>query len=292
MKKIALLTWWTWLERQIAFKSALFFEENLEHDFDKYDLPNELEKFIKNKDKYSHAIPVFHWEYWEDWKIFALLDTLGISHSFSDYKTHALCLDKEKTNVLVSQLWIKVPFQYIASNNKSFPNTYPVIMKPNHGGSSFHTYKVNDKKEFSEFFNETRKDLEDDILIQEFIVGDEYSVPIVGGKVLPIMKVEKNDIQDFFDYDSKYESEEKMKETFPVIEKELKNNLESISLRIYNYFWIKWCWRIDFLVRNNEIFFLEINTIPWMTSSSILPKSWKLTGRSSKELVNLLINNL
>jgi D-alanine-D-alanine ligase-like ATP-grasp enzyme len=62
----------------------------------------------------------------------AYLDLLNLPYSFSQHATHALCLDKEKTNVLVYQLGTQVPFQYIAETSESFPETYPVIMKPNH----------------------------------------------------------------------------------------------------------------------------------------------------------------
>ena len=287
MKKVAILTWWPWMEREIALKSASFFKKYLNREFDVYDLPNQMYLFLKHKDEYEYVIPVFHWEYWEDGKIFAFLDTLNIPHTFSDYKTHALCLDKEKTNTLVYQLWVKVPFQYIAKDNQSFPESYPVIMKPNQWWSSFHTYKIENNQEFYDCFNKTRNDLSDDILIQEFIAWEEYSVPLVHWEVLPIMKVEK-DVNLLFDYESKYESEEKMKETFPEIEEWLLKKLQDDSVKIYNYFNIKWMSRIDFLVMNNNVYFLEINTIPWMTEASILPKAWNLTWKNNTELVRLL----
>ena len=98
------------------------------------------------------------------------------------------------------------------------------------------------------------------------------------------MKLQKNQ-EDFFDYEAKYSDNHKIKEIFPEIEPNLKNKFEIICKKIYTFFNIKNICRIDFLVRNWEIYFLEINTIPWMTDASILPKSWKLTWRSSKELV-------
>ena len=289
MKKAVILTGGPGLEREIALKSAWFFEKYIDREYDLYDLPKQIDCFLKNKDKYEFAIPVFHWEYWEDGKIFAFLDSLNIPHTFSDYKTHALCLDKQKTNTLVYQLGVKVPFQYLAETSESFPETYPVIMKPNQWGSSFHTYKINNHQEFYDSFNKTRKDLDDDILIQEFIVWDEYSVPVVDGVVLPIMKVEKENNEDLFDYESKYESEAIMKETFQEIEEKLLWKLQNDSKKIYEYFHIKGMSRIDFLVMNNEVYFLEINTIPGMTEASILPKAWNLTWKSNEELVKELI---
>ncbi len=288
MKKIAIISGWTGLERWIALKSAEFFKNNINKDYDFYVLPEELPKFVENKEKYNLVIPVFHWEYWEDGKIMAYLELLGLKYSFSEHATHALCLDKEKTNVLVYQLWIQVPYQYIAQTSESFPETYPVIMKPNHWGSSFHTYKIENHQDFHDNFNLTKKDISDDILIQQFIRWEEYSVPVVDWEVLPIMKLEKDENQ-LFDYESKYESEEIMKETFPIIEENLKSKLENDTLKIYNYFWIKWMCRIDYLVQDGEIYFLEINTIPWMTQTSILPKAWNLLERTNEELIQKII---
>jgi len=104
MKKVVILSGGTGTEIEVAKKSALFFKKYLNQDYDYYELPKELDNFLRNKDKYSSAIPVFHGEYGEDGKIFAFLDILGIQASFSPYYTHAFCLDKYKTNILVSQL--------------------------------------------------------------------------------------------------------------------------------------------------------------------------------------------
>ena len=112
-KKIVILTWGPGLEKEVAKKSASFVKNNLDKDFDYYELPEELESFLENKDKYNLAIPVFHWEYGEDWKIFAFLDVLNIPHTFSRYSAHSLCLNKFKTNILVGDLWVKAPKQIL-----------------------------------------------------------------------------------------------------------------------------------------------------------------------------------
>lgn len=287
MKKIVILTGWPGLEREIALKSSELFKENINREYDVYDLPSQMSNFLKHKDEYELAIPVFHWEYWEDGKIFAFLDSLNIPHTFSSYKTHAICLDKEKANTLVFQLGIKVPFQYIAKTSESFPETYPIIMKPNQWGSSFHTYKINNHQEFYDNFKKTRIDLTDDILIQEFIEWEEYSVPLVDWEVLPIMKLEKENDQ-VFDYEAKYLSDDIIKETFPEIEELLLKKLREQSLLAYDYFNIKGMARVEFIVKNWELYFLEVNTIPGMTEWSILPKAWKLTGKSNEELVKII----
>ena len=149
---------------------------------------------------------------------------------------------------------------------------------------TFYTYKVNNDSELLNAIEDLKTNTSDDILIQEFIVWDEYSVPLVNWKVLPIIKLEKNK-EDFFDYSSKYEDNSKMKEIFPNIQENLKNKLISDSKIIYDFFNLKWISRIDFLVKNDKLYFLEVNTIPGLTDASILPQAWRLTWKTNEELV-------
>jgi D-alanine-D-alanine ligase len=69
----------------------------------------------------------------------------------------------------------------------------------------------------------------------------------------------------------------------------LKNKLEEETIKIYNYFGIRGMCRIDYLVQDGEVYFLEVNTIPWMTDASILPKAWRLTNRTNSELIEKII---
>lgn len=290
MKKIVILSGWTSSEREIALRSAEFFKNYLKKEFDFFTLPEELDLFLENKEKYELAIPVFHWEYWEDWKIFAFLNILWIKTSFSPFETHAICLNKFVTNELVSNMWINVPKQYLykwISEIKDFPQ----IVKPNRGWSSMFTYKVDDILDFEEKIKIIQENTTDDILVQEFISAEEYSVSIVAWEILPIMKLQKTNARDFFDYENKYSDKPQIVETWPEIEKNLENKLKNYAKQIYNLFNCKWFSRVDFLVSDNEIYFLEVNTIPWMTQNSIVPKSWALTGKSREELVETILKD-
>jgi D-alanine-D-alanine ligase len=100
------------------------------------------------------------------------------------------------------------------------------------------------------------------VLIQEFIVGDEVSVPIINGEILPIMSLVKNTHGAVFDYNSKYENQLTMKEEFDILPKNIKEDLEKISQKIFTTFGCKDIARIDFIVREGTAYFLEINTIP------------------------------
>ncbi len=289
MKKIAILSGWTSSERDVALRSAEFFEKYINKDFDFYDFPTDLEKFLKNKDSYDLAVPVFHWQYWEDGKIFAFLEILGIKTTFSPYETHAIWLNKYVTNELVSKLWVWVPAQFLYKWKLELEN-FPFIVKPNRWWSSMYTYKVENKDEFDEKIKYIKANTTDDILVQEFVEAEEYSVSIVAWEVLPIMKVQKEK-WEFFDYENKYSNSPKIKETWPEIEPSLESSLAFQAKKVYNFFNCRWYARVDFLVRWEDIFFLEINTIPGMTEWSIVPKSWAKTGRSFEELIETIINN-
>ena len=71
---------------------------------------------------------------------------------------------------------------------------------------------------------------------------------------------------------------------------DLKNKLSLDTKKIYNFFNLKWISRIDFLVKNNSVYFLEVNTIPGLTEVSILPQAWKLTWKSYEELITEIID--
>jgi len=76
----------------------------MKYEHDMYILPNEMDRFLSHYKEYDLAVPVFHGEYGEDGTIFGLLDSLGLKYTFSPFATHAVCMDKNKTNILVEKI--------------------------------------------------------------------------------------------------------------------------------------------------------------------------------------------
>lgn len=290
--KTAILTGGTSTEREVSIKSANFFKKFWPKNSEIFYLPENLEKFLQMRNEFELVIPVFHGKYGEDGMIFAFLETLWLKTTFSNFSVHSLCLDKFKTNIFVESLEILSPKQILLGKNEKIDEKnisekiwFPCILKPNNGGSSFYTYKIENFSELVEKLDFVFSKTDEKMLICEYILGDEYSVSLVNWQVLPIMKIEKIDKNRIFDYEAKYENASFMKETWPEIEENLQKNFEKICKKIWNFFDIKWFCRIDFIVRGEEIFFLEINTIPWMTEKSILPQSWEKTGKNFEDLV-------
>lgn len=293
MKKIALLTGWPGYERNIALKSVKLFEEHIGRPYETFFLPEQLDEFLSRRDEFEKVIPVFHWEYWEDGKLQALLELYNIPYVGSNYFTSALCMNKEKANKLAKVWWLLVPEEKMIKKWKQWDTAdihFPVIIKPKLWGSSYYTYKILSEEELKEKIDFIHTHIDDDILVQEYILWDEYSVSSVNGEILDaIMYVEKNNQEDFFDYESKYESETGMRETFPQIEEHLFQRLKSEAKKALDLFEVTWYARIDFIVQWEKIYFLEVNTIPGTASVSILPKAWKLSGRSFEEFVTYVL---
>lgn len=263
------------------------------HTVDAYDCPSELIRFIEKHKNYDLVIPVFHGVYWEDGQITAFLKTLGCRYAYSDFAVHALCMDKNRTNQVITDIGIKFPRSLFLREWTSIEKLesplvcYPVIVKPNKWWSSIETSKVDSRAELIE----SQKLISwDDILIQECIEWREFTVGVYRDadwyRVLPIIEI-KTLSQDFFDYSEKYETDGS-NEVFITGEDELQKRLSETSLRVCEYIGTRWVVRLDWRYDDKDIYFLEVNTIPGFTSGSLVPKMWKKAGKSEGEFVEML----
>ncbi len=146
------------------------------------------------------------------------------------------------------------------------------------------------KKSFLRHF----PDYTDRPIVQEYIEGEEYTVGVVGPnktpEVLPIMQI-VNIKAELFDWQEKYESDGTNEIFADQISDYLKNELTTISKKIYTQLGCSGVARIDYRVRGNEIFFLEVNTFPGVTTASFIPKMWAKTGRSMGEFIDMLVTS-
>jgi D-alanine-D-alanine ligase len=163
---------------------------------------------------------------------------------------------------------------------------YPVVVKPNSGGSSVATFICKDYSEVVHGVLEGLK-VDKEVMIEEFIQGDEITVPILDGEVLPtlIIKPQKG---GFFDYTSKYEDGGADEHIF-AYEDVLQKEINLMASETYNALKCEVYARVDFIVRDGVPFILEINTLPGMTKNSLFPKSAKGIGLDYKGLLDRII---
>lgn len=325
--KIALLTGGISTERNVALRSAenmASWCQNAGYEHDLFDLPKEIDQFLWKYKMYDLVIPVFHGRYWEDGIVTGLCETLGLRVAGSSSAVHALCIDKFHTNCIVEKIGIKVPKSWIPGlpiPAKLLPSMEEpslmkaIIIKPNQWGSSLATTKVRNLEEFESgirLISETIESLtlernnlltsanqefvrffpslEDIPLVQECIEWREFTVWVYSDmswiRVLPIIEIMTLK-WEFFDYAEKYETDGS-NEVFSELNPLLKNRLEVESSKIYEFLRCRWVIRIDWRYDGEDIYFLEVNTIPGFTSGSLVPKMWKKAGKSEKEFVEML----
>jgi D-alanine-D-alanine ligase len=271
------------LEKEISDKSIVLFKDGLEKLWYTYKVinrPSMKDYFLKNYKKFDLWIPIIHWWYGEWWQITAMLELLWIPYLFANHDTHSLCFNKYLTNLVAQDLEIQIPKTYYILDPKELKNidfAWPYFVKPNTSWSSIDCGKF-------ETIHKAKKLIEkickyDSVCIQEVIKWREFTVSISGDynnpTILWIMEIITQ--REFFDFDAKYKRD-KTKEIFPKLPKKLKTQLEEFSKKLYKKLKIKDLARIDYLYSNDKLYFLEINTIPWMTSMSFFPQCIKHYG--------------
>ena len=168
----------------------------------------------------------------------------------------------------------------------------PVFVKPNDGGSSFGVTKVKEAAQLEDALKKAFA-LCQEVLIETFIDGTELTCGVVKAGdmdiAMPIAEViPKN---EFFDFEAKYDPT-KSDEIIPArISPELTNRIKTLSSMIYDILRCEGIIRVDYIVRDDEIFMLEVNTTPGMTSNSFVPKMVRAMGGTLREVLTKIIDN-
>lgn len=237
------------------------------------------------------AFLALHGSFGEDGEVQAILEAFQIPYSGSGILASSLCMNKHmskkifKGENILTPKWIKI------SNKKEFNYEeledigYPLILKPNNGGSSIDIAIANNKKEFQSVIENLLKNNKE-ILVEEFIKGQEITCCLLDGKLLPIISIRHK--SEFFDFHSKYKGENTVEEVIE-LDDSLKCKVEDITNKCWDAFNLKVYARIDMIIKDEKVYVLEINTLPGMTKNSLFPKSAKAQGLSFSELLDEII---
>ncbi|MBU1203119.1 D-alanine--D-alanine ligase [Patescibacteria group bacterium] len=293
--KVAVLTGSESSERSVALASSKNVVEALskKHQVDIYDFPTDLDKFLNNYKNYNAAVPVFHGPGGEDGKIQGFLNTLKVPFIFSDVEAHAVAMDKGLSKFIAEKIGLLTSAYKIIYNYQDLDFTKPVVVKPLVGGSSIGISIVHDKnsldKALKNAFNYSDK-----VLIEDYIEGKELTVAVIDQNdetiALPVIEVRSKN--NFFDYESKYDAT-LAEEICPApISEKLAKELQSQAIKIHQAIGIRHISRTDFIVSDNKIYFLEVNTIPGMTNESLLPKAIKAANKDFGHLLDMWLNSV
>lgn len=233
-----------------------------------------------------------HGEFGEDGSIQSILETMNIPYSGSGPLTSALSMDKRQSKRILKSEGIHVA-EGLCLRKKDFLNfnsldnlNFPLIVKPNNGGSSIGISLIND-------YNELKTALDnaflycEEVLLEEYLKGNEYTVPLLNGRALPILSI--NFSSTFFNYEAKYTSQDTLEEV-AVLPEELKKEIEAVAEKSYKLLDCKAYARVDIIVSDGKPYVLELNTLPGMTSASLFPKSAQAVGIGFSQLLDLIID--
>jgi len=228
-----------------------------------------------------------HGDSGEDGHIQAMFDLLDIKYTGTDYLSSAVAMHKGITKQLFLQSGVPTPDGQVMHAGDTFSPTFPCIVKPVSGGSSIGTVIANDEQEFESAVREAFQ-YENEILIEHYISGREFSVGMLGGEILPPIEIKPKD--GFYDYRHKYQAG-LTEEICPaqISDKLCKKMQEAASLA-FEALKIKVYGRTDFMVDDAEnIYCLEANTLPGMTPMSLLPQEASAAGIPYSKLCKRII---
>ena len=280
-------------EREISLRTGEEIANNI--DKSKYevckiiiDSEQELVEKVKGID---FALLALHGKFGEDGTVQGVLETVGIPYSGCGVLSSAICMDKDvcKTMVRAAGLntadWFTVKSADKIDYEAIEKMGYPVVVKPNSGGSSVATYIINNKEEILNAVEDGLK-YDNEVMIEKFIKGDEITCCIMDGEMLPVLVIKPR--STFFDYTSKY-TNGGADEYVVQLEEALHKKVEYMALKAWEALKCSVYTRIDMIVKEGEPFILEANTLPGMTKNSLFPKSASSVGISFPKLIDMII---
>lgn len=228
----------------------------------------------------------------EDGKIQALLEWLKIPYTGSDVASSALALNKIRTKLVWKGANLPTPDFELLTVNSDFEAILSALggecfVKPASEGSSLGMRCVNSAADLKAAY-EYAADFDAEVLAESRIVGREFSVGILNGVALP--SIELNVKNQFYDYEAKYESDETEYICPSDIPEEEEAHIQTLALQAFNVLGCKGWGRIDFMRdAQGRYYLLEANTVPGMTSHSLVPMAAAAAGLSFNELLQEIL---
>ena len=257
--------------------------------------------FTRNGEKilFDFAYITIHGVPGENGLLQGYLDMMGVPYGCCNVLASALTFDKHTCNTYLKSYGVNVADSVMLIRGMAYDENeiinevgLPCFVKPNAEGSSFGVTKVKEAAQLEDALKKAFARCQEG-LIETFIDGTELTCGVVKAGdmdiAMPIAEViPKN---EFFDFEAKYDPT-KSDEIIPArISPELTNRIKTLSSMIYDILRCEGIIRVDYIVRDDEIFMLEVNTTPGMTSNSFVPKMVRAMGGTLREVLTKIIDN-
>lgn len=289
-------------EREVSLKSGNQVYQALnqdKYDIRRYDPLSDLEALVREAKELDAALIIMHGRGGEDGSLQGLLELLEVPYQGSGVLASALAMNKELSKTMYQQAGLKVP-QALTFDRVEAPSPreieaalgLPVVIKPVHEGSSIGismawTPEALQSGLAAAFVLDRR------VMVEEFIQGTEVTGGVLGNaklQALPLVEIIPASAYEFFDYEAKYQPGA-TEEICPArLSPELTRRAQECALTAHQALGCRGYSRTDLMIREQEIFVLETNTIPGMTATSLFPQGAKAAGLDFATLLDTLIN--
>jgi D-alanine-D-alanine ligase len=230
----------------------------------------------------------------EDGRIQAMLGLLGIPYTGSGVRASALCMDKAVSKIVFERHGIPTPAWACLEEDSAGPDAarqavsavggLPVVTKPVDQGSTIGISIVRAPDELEGAIRLARR-YSTRVILEDYIEGRELSVPIVGDEVFPVVEIRPK--QGFYDYERKYTKGMTLYECPAPIGDDISRRIQDDAMKAYKVLGCDGFGRVDVrLGEDGRPYFLEVNTIPGMTETSLVPMAAKARGISFPELID------
>ncbi len=228
-----------------------------------------------------------HGTFGEDGQVQEILEALGLPYTGADAATSRIAFDKEKTKEKFRQSGVPTPEGQLVRTLEDIALPLPLFLKPNAQGSSVGTHLATTSEELAAALADALK-FDSSVLAERFIQGRELTVGVLGEQVLPIVEIKPLD--GYYDYTNKY-TKGRTEYFCPArLPDEITALIQRHALAAYRSLGHPVYARIDFLLEKDTVpYCLEINTIPGMTATSLLPKAAAAAGISFPELCRRIV---
>ena len=238
--------------------------------------------------KLDRAFIALHGPGGEDGRIQAVLEYLNIPYTGSDVQSSALAMDKLRSKQLWRGVGLPTPDFTVLQADANWTAILEslggeVMVKPAHEGSSIGMSRVQSASELQAAYANAAQ-YDGSVLVERLIVGGEYTVAILDGKALPPIKLETD--HRFYDFDAKYLAEDTRYLCPCGLNETKEKELRELALNAFNALGCRGWGRVDVMADAALNFYLlEVNTVPGMTSHSLVPMAAKAEGLSFAQLV-------
>ena len=298
---VALLAGGISSEREVSLHSGEQVYEALDknkYSIIKYDPKSDLPRLMQDASKVDIALIILHGPYGEDGTVQGLLDLLGIPYQGSGVLGSALAMNKIVTKQLYERSGLPVP-PYIVFDGDGTVDAaecvsrfgLPLVVKPAAGGSSVGMSIVKSADDLQRAIDQAREH-DTAILVEAHISGTELTGGVIGNKhleALPLIEIIPDKTHDFFDYEAKYTAGVSQEICPARINEELTQKAQNYAKIAHRALFCRGYSRTDMILKDDEVYVLETNTIPGMTATSLFPQAAQKAGMSFSQVLDKLI---